>query len=156
MPTGSVRVTHSVADTLAFLHPHLFKSCGFAAHTKLVSRPITLTGCVYVIFKVCWQEDARRWDETYRGWLDDAMEAAEGCTVLQSALRRRSCAELATLDSLQAAKRVHQALMRNCPNRMLYMTMQAYLSVRILLAVVMVVDSIQSTNGIFAECAPGN
>ena len=37
----------------------MFKRCGFAAHTKLVRRPTTLTGCVHVIFKVCCQEDAR-------------------------------------------------------------------------------------------------
>ena len=37
-----------------------------------------------MIFKVCWQEDARFVDETYCGWLDDAKEpqkVAQSCRV---------------------------------------------------------------------------
>ena len=39
----------------------------------------------------------------------------------QSALRRRFCAEIATLDRHQAAKRIDQALMVNFSKRLLYM-----------------------------------
>ena len=40
---------------------------------------------------------------------------------MQSALRRRLCAEIATFDRHEAAKRIDEALMRNCPKRFLYM-----------------------------------
>ena len=131
----------------------MLKRCGFAVHTKLVRRPITLTGCAYVIFNAGYQEDARFVDETNHGWWDDAMQ---GCTVLQSALRRRLYEDLVALSGHRTAKRIDQVLTRNFPQRLLYMAMQAYLSKRTLLAGEMVGNSIQPTRGIFAKCALGN
>ena len=106
--------------------PDVFKSCTFAAHTKFVRRPITLTECVYVIFNACCQEDARFWDETCHGFGDDAVEGRVHCGDCCVKKSQRST-------DINLQKRIDQALMWNFLNRLPYMALQAYLSERILL-----------------------
>ena len=57
--TDLVSVLQAVARHLGVSYPNVFKRCGFAAHTKFLRRPTTLTGCVHVIFNAGCQEDAR-------------------------------------------------------------------------------------------------
>ena len=128
----------------------MFKRCGCAAHTKFVRRPTTLTGRVNVIFNAGKRNRVPIVVGRCQG-------ATEGCTVLQTALRRRLHEEVVALNGHQTAKRIDQALMENFPMRVLCMAMQARLGKRTLLAGEMVGDSIQPTRGsFFARCALGN
>ena len=152
MPPGSVIVTHSVAATFEFP----IQTC---SNVAAVLRTPNSSGGQQHLLDVLTSSSMLARGTAYPSWLVGRCQGAtEGCTVLQSALRRRLHEEVVALNGHQTAKRIDQALMENFPKRVLYMAMQARLGKRTLLAGEMVGDSIQPTRGsfFFARCALGN
>ena len=149
MPAGSVIVTHSVAVTFEFPT----QTC---SKVMALLRTPNSSGGHSRSLDVFPSSSLLARGTAYPLWLVGRCQGAtEGCTVLQSALRRPLYEGVVALNGHQAAKRMDQALMENFPKRVLYMAMQACLSKRTLLAGEMVGDSFQPTRCFFCKVRAG-